>query len=101
MYVVIWEYEVRPDASMRFEAMYGPQGEWVALFRRYPGCIATELLRGDGDRYLSIDRWESGQAYERFQRQAQEDYARLDAAGDALTLAERRIGAYTGAGDRP
>ena len=96
MYVVIWEYEVRPEASTRFEAMYGPEGEWVALFRRYPGFIATELLRGEGDRYLSIDRWESELAYEQFQRQAQGDYARIDALGDALTVAERRIGVYTG-----
>ena len=99
MYVVIWEYEVRPEAQARFEAMYGPQGEWDALFRRYPGYIATELLRGeDPHYYLSVDRWDSAQAYETFQRQAQADYARIDAIGDALTVAERRIGGYSDAG---
>ena len=94
MHVVIWEYHVRPAESERFEALYGAQGEWVALFRCWPGYRSTELLRGDGDRYVTIDRWNSQDEYERFQQQARADYARLDALGDALTVDERRIGAF-------
>ena len=95
MYVVIWEYQVRPGETARFERLYGPQGEWVALFRAWPGYRGTELLRDDGDRYVTIDRWDSREAYENFQQHAASDYARIDALGDALTLDERRIGAYT------
>ena len=98
MFAVIWEYQVRPGEATRFEALYGAQGEWVALFRTWPGYRSTELLRGEDDRYLTIDRWDSREAYESFQQRAREEYARIDALGDALTLAERRIGAYTGAG---
>ena len=95
MYVVIWEYRVRPAEAARFEALYGPQGDWAALFQRWPGYRATELLRGDGDHYLTLDRWDSREAYETFLQQAHADYARIDARGDALTLDERRIGAFT------
>jgi heme-degrading monooxygenase HmoA len=96
VYAVIWEYEVRPDQQARFEALYGAQGEWVALFRAWPGYRGTELLRGEDARYLTIDRWDSREAYEAFQQQARAEYARIDALGDALTASERRIGAYTG-----
>ena len=94
MYVVIWEYQVRPGEAARFESLYGPQGEWVALFRAWPGYLATELLRGDDGRYVTTDRWESREAYERFQQQAASEYARIDAIGDAVTLSERRVGAF-------
>jgi heme-degrading monooxygenase HmoA len=95
VYAVIWQYQVRPDQAARFEALYGPQGDWVALFRAWPGYQSTELLRGDDGHYLTIDRWDSREAYATFQRQAADDYARIDALGDALALDERRIGAFT------
>jgi heme-degrading monooxygenase HmoA len=97
VYVVIWEYQVRPGETARFERLYGPQGEWVALFRAWPGYLATDLLRGDNGHYLTADRWDSREAYEAFQQQAATDYARIDALGDALTLSERRIGAFVSA----
>jgi heme-degrading monooxygenase HmoA len=95
MYIVIWEYRVRPGEAARFEALHGAQGEWAALFRAWPGYRATELLRREDDRYVTLDRWDSREAYERFQEEAREEYARIDAIGDALTLEERRVGAYT------
>jgi heme-degrading monooxygenase HmoA len=98
MFVVIWEYEVGADAAARFEALYGPDGDWVALFRAWPGYRATELLRGEDGRYLSIDRWDSREAYEHFQLQARAEYAHIDVRGDALTLSERRIGTFSVAG---
>jgi heme-degrading monooxygenase HmoA len=93
MFVVIWEYEVRPGSEASFEKLYGAEGEWVALFRKHAGFVGTELLRGDRpDTYLSIDRWESEAQYDDFLSTAGDRYARIDAMGDALTLDERRIG---------
>lgn len=95
MFAVVWEYEVRAGAEAAFEALYGADGDWVALFRAYPGHLGTELLRGEANRYLTIDRWASAAAYDIFLRAAATAYARLDARGDALTLAERHLGTYT------
>lgn len=96
MFVVIWEYEVRPGMDVAFEKLYGADGEWTALFREHAGFVGTELLRGDrADRYLSIDRWQSEAQYDAFLANARERYAAIDAMGDALTLDERKIGRYT------
>lgn len=94
MYVVVWEYEVLPGAAQPFEAMYGADGDWATLFRGHAGYLGTELLRGEGGRYLTLDRWASAADYAAFLASAQPRYAELDAAGDRLTLEERRIGAF-------
>ena len=97
MFVVIWEYEVQPGAESAFERLYGREGGWVALFREFPGYLGTELLRDtQPGRYLSLDRWQSEAHYDAFQEAAKPRYAELDAEGDALTVAERRIGRYAG-----
>lgn len=96
MFAVIWEYEVREGCEAAFEALYG-DGEWVALFREYDGYVGTELLR-DADqprRFMTIDRWSSADAYATFLTAAKPHYEQIDARGDALTVAERRIGIYT------
>lgn len=96
MFVTVWEYEVRPGAEAAFEALYGPDGAWVALFREHPGYLRTELLLGDRrGHYLTFDRWRSAQDYTVFRGHLPPRYAELDAQGDALTLAERHIGQFT------
>ena len=100
MFVVIWEYEVRAGCEAAFTALYGNDGEWVALFREYPGFLGTELLReardaGSALRFATIDRWTSQDAYDAFLTAAQSRYAHIDGRGDALTLAERCLGTYT------
>jgi heme-degrading monooxygenase HmoA len=100
MFVVIWEYEVRADCEAAFTALYGNEGEWVALFREHPGFLGTELLReardaGAAPRFVTIDRWISQATYDAFLTAAQSRYAHIDGRGDALTLTERRLGTYT------
>ncbi len=96
MFVVIWEYVVRAESIADFEALYGADGGWAALFREHPGYHGTELLRDEAPgRYLTLDRWRSEADYEAFLRAASPRYAALDAQGDALTLEERRIGRCT------
>lgn len=106
MHVVVWEFHVRPDAEEAFVRLYGPDGAWVALFRGSPGYLGTELLRAtDGaSRWLTIDRWRSGDAYAAFRHGATgARYAELDQLGQSLTEAERRIGEFElpGADDAP
>lgn len=96
MFVVIWQYDVRPGREAEFAALYGDGGAWAALFREHDGHLGTQLLRDEdaAERFLTIDRWTSQAAYERFLTSAQPRYAQIDALGDALTLAERCIGRY-------
>jgi hypothetical protein len=43
MYVYLWEYRVRPEATGQFQEKCGANGAWVALFRRASGYLRTEL----------------------------------------------------------
>lgn len=95
MFAVLWQYQVRPGSESAFEALYGAQGDWVALFRTHAGYLGTELLRDESSGgYLSIDRWTSQADYEAFLAADKPRYAEIDARGDALTVSERRIGRY-------
>jgi heme-degrading monooxygenase HmoA len=95
MFAVIWEYEVHAGREGDFTALYGGEGAWVALFREYAGYLGTELLRdSETGRFITIDRWTSPASYDAFLAAAQPRYADIDALGDALTSAERRIGRF-------
>jgi heme-degrading monooxygenase HmoA len=96
MFVALWEYEVKPGREERFEKAYGPEGEWVRLFRSDPSYRETRLVR-DAFRaaiYVTLDFWNSREAYSNFMATHKAEYHALDAAGEELTTTERRIGWY-------
>ena len=96
MFVALWEYEVKPGCEERFENAYGPGGEWVRLFRSDSNYKETRLLH-DPFRptiYLTLDFWNSREAYQEFMAAHQKEYKTLDAAGEELTRSERRVGWY-------
>ncbi len=66
MIALVYSYDVSDGAE--FERVYGPDGEWAAFFRQGRGYVGTELLRDleQPGRYLVVDRWESGEAYNEF-----------------------------------
>jgi len=90
LYVIIWEFVVRPERAAQFERAYGTNGDWAKLFARSTEYRGTELLRDreTAGRYLTIDRWTTREAYEAFRRQWEADYRALDAAGEGLTVDE-------------
>jgi heme-degrading monooxygenase HmoA len=96
MFAVIWEYEVREGCAAAFAALYGVDGDWVALFREYDGYIGTELLRDTDQprRFVTIDRWSSAEHYAAFITAAKPRYEQIDARGDALTTSERCLGRF-------
>ena len=98
MYVIFWEYEVRPEQVAAFEALYGAEGDWARLFSRADGYVETRLFRDTARpmHYLTIDRWLSRAAYEAFDRGSGSAYTALDRRGDALTVRESRLGAFDG-----
>lgn len=96
-YVYVWEFRVRPEKAAIFERTYGPDGDWVALFRRAPGYVDTLLLkdRAVANRYVSVDRWQSEAACERFRERFAAEYRALDERCETFTVEERALGTYT------
>ena len=76
MIALIFSYDVTDGAE--FERTYGPEGDWAKFFGSGAGFIGTELLRDleIPGRYLVIDRWDSGEAYNTFVEQNREEYMR-------------------------
>jgi heme-degrading monooxygenase HmoA len=97
MFTVVWQFEIAEEKIAEFEAAYGPQGSWAQLFRNSAAYHGTELLRDAyiPCSYLTIDRWDSEEAFRAFRKSHDAEYESLDRACDALTRRETRIGAYT------
>jgi heme-degrading monooxygenase HmoA len=95
-YVYLWEYRVVPESAAAFERVYGPEGEWVRLFRRAAGYRDTTLYRDRADpgRYVTVDRWRSREAFDVFRARFAAEFEALDARCEALTLREREVGRF-------
>jgi heme-degrading monooxygenase HmoA len=93
MYVIVWKYEALADREVDFRAAYGPDGDWARLFARHDGFVGTELMTTDEPRhYLTIDRWESAEAYDTYMERSRAEYERLDQRFEALTASEQMVG---------
>jgi heme-degrading monooxygenase HmoA len=96
MFVRIWQFQARADKAAEFKTAYGSSGTWAALFRRGAGYLGTEFLESAADPtiYITIDRWESAEAWEAFRREWSDDYTALDRTCEELTVADEEIGAF-------
>ena len=92
----MWEFIVSPEHTQAFERAYGPAGEWVQLFRRSPGYLRTELHRdrSQPQRFVTIDHWESKQAWEAFRARFGAEFESLDAKCEAWTTRETELGRF-------
>src|SRR5215208_7498983 len=80
MYIMVWEYQVKPGRVADFEEIYASDGLWTQLFKKQADFLSTELLQ-DSDhpqRYITIDRWASSEAYNSFHTKWQDEYKALD-----------------------
>jgi hypothetical protein len=95
-YTYLWEFEVSRASESAFRQHYGPTGTWARLFRHSPAYIETLLLEDHAVscRYLTIDRWQSEEAYLAFRSAFASQYEQLDNECEHLTLSERCLGAY-------
>ena len=68
------------------------------LFHLYRG---SELLQDckDPQRYLTVDRWESVEAWRAFRSRFAADYERLDRELEGIASRESALGAYRPAGE--
>jgi len=92
----VWEFMVEPDRIHEFERHYGREGSWVQLFRQSPGYIQTFLLQDSADprRFITVDRWQSAEAYRSFRAAHSKQYDELDARCEELTASETYIGSF-------
>lgn len=91
MFVTVWKFVVRSENAAEFERHYGSDGSWVALFRKAPGYIRTELYKGEPGEYLTLDFWENAQTYLEFKAARGAEYAELDSQLETLTEREEAI----------
>jgi len=96
MFVALWEYEVKPGCEKRFEKAYGPDGDWVRLFRNDSRYCETRLVKDTLRRgvYLTMDFWESRGVYKNSLSERRAEYEAIDKASARLTTNERRIGGF-------
>jgi len=94
MYVIVWRFLVKEDRRAEFERHYGPEGTWAAFFRRDPAFVRTELLRGEGNEYLTRDYWSGKDAFLAFRERNLDEYEAIDRGFEALTEREERVGEY-------
>lgn len=95
-FITIWEYKVKAERKAEFEKLYGLDGAWVKLFKKFPGYVRTELIRDlDNDSvYITIDYWKSKEAYSSFKEESKEEFSGIDKKGEELTLEEKHIGDF-------
>ena len=98
MHIIIWKLMVREERIQQFKAASGCNGDWANLFRRAEGYLGTELLRSadEPNIFLTVDRWPSAACFETFQRQYGAEYKTLDTKFEGYTLAETKLGAFSG-----
>jgi hypothetical protein len=96
MFVRIWQFRVPSERADEFRAVYGPAGEWATLFSREIAFLGTELLQSatHPNIFLTIDRWDSAEAWAAFLRAWGDDYAALNRRCEALTAAEVEVGTF-------
>jgi heme-degrading monooxygenase HmoA len=102
-FATLWEFTVDPARRAEFEKHYGPDGDWARLFRRAVGYLGSELLRDRAEpaRFLTIDRWETREAFLAFRRDYGAEYERLDRELEGLANREAPLGEFMPAGSGP
>src|SRR5687767_15065314 len=95
-HVRVWRFTPAPGREAEFAAAYAGDGDWARLFGRSDQYLGTDLLHPiePGGPWLTLDRWATLEAFERFQQQHGEDYRELDLKLAGLTSGEEFIGAF-------
>jgi hypothetical protein len=101
LYLIIWEFHVRPEVRLAFVKIYGPNGAWAQLFRRSADFRGTELVcdLNRPSRYLTLDQWSSREAFLRFKQDHHTDYTVLDKQCENLTEHEALVGEFESPAD--
>ena len=91
-YVRVWRFRPLEGKSAAFETAYGPNGDWARLFHRAQGFLGTTLLKDED--YITIDRWVTKAAYEKFMQEFQQEFTALDRRCESMTQLEEQVGEF-------
>lgn len=102
-YSYIWQFQVAPDRVANFERHYSPGGSWTDLFALGRGYVSTVLLKDRADplRHITIDTWQSAEAYHQFRASFEAQYRDLDAVCAGFTTSEVFLGEFSGVAYNP
>jgi heme-degrading monooxygenase HmoA len=96
LFVRIWQFRVASEKADEFRQVYGPVGPWASLFAREIGFLGTELLQATThpNIFMTIDTWDSAEAWAAFLRAWGDDYATLDHRCRELCVSEGEVGNF-------
>lgn len=79
-----------------FEEIYGAEGAWTKLFGRDVAYRGTRLVKDVARErvYLTLDFWETREAYEKFKKENAAEYERIDRECEGMTVRELRLGEF-------
>lgn len=92
----LWQFRPPSGGEDAFARAYASDGPWAGLFSRAAGFIGTRVMRS-AERsgwWLTIDSWDSADAFDDFLKAHGEAYAALDRKLEGLAGDEKFIGAY-------
>lgn len=80
----------------KFEKIYGPEGDWVQLFKKAKGYIATDLHQdiSNANRFITIDSWNTKEDRDDFRKKYSKEFELLDKHCDGFTVREKLIGDF-------
>ena len=95
-FIYIWEYLVEEKNQEDFTRIYGPNGDWVDLFKKAKGYIKTELHRdiSNPDRFITVDYWHTKADRDKFRIEFAEDFKTLDDFCEGFTDKENFLGDF-------
>lgn len=96
MFLALWEFEVKPGSEEKFEEVYGADGAWAKLFLQDSQYRGTRLVKDVARErvYLTLDFWETREAYEKFKRENAAEYERIDKECEGMTVREKKVGEF-------
>ena len=97
-HVRVWRFRPPPGGEQAFAEAYSGGGRWSQLFAKARGYRGTALMRPveTGGWWLTIDRWDSAEDFEAFQRDFGEEYRTLDLELEGVAGEEEFVGAFEG-----
>ena len=96
MFVYIWEYLVKGEFRSEFQKIYGPEGDWVRLFKKASGYVSTDLYQdiSDTNRFITVDSWDTKKDRDNFREKFSKEFELLDEHCERFTEEEKFIGDF-------
>ena len=97
MIAIVWQFDIRPDASKTFEHLYGADGEWTKLSRRSRSYLGSSFMRDIGmpNRYLLVEYWGEMMIYEKHVADFSDEVEALQRHRAELVERMETVGVFT------